>query len=133
MTIHTHGLVPLQSAGGIVSVVGGGRPREPKYGLHSLGQAAASLFSSREFRRSTVQVQMGHSVIAITFDTYGHLFPTPEDDQGAMRQLQARLVGWLTGGAQTATHARSPRAAATAGSAPAVGVGNIEVSLGRYR
>jgi hypothetical protein len=36
---------------------------------------------------------MGHSTIQMTFDTYGHLSPTAEDDKTAMRQLQARLVG----------------------------------------
>ena len=36
---------------------------------------------------------MGHSTIQMTFDTYGHLFPAPEDDQAAMRQLEARLIG----------------------------------------
>jgi hypothetical protein len=36
---------------------------------------------------------MGHSTIQMTFDTYGHLFPAPEDDQVAMQQLQARLIG----------------------------------------
>jgi integrase len=40
-----------------------------------------------------VQALMGHSSIQMTFDTYGHLFPAPEDDQIAMRQLQARLMG----------------------------------------
>lgn len=92
-TIHTHGLVPLQLAAGIVSVVGGRPPRKPKYGLHSLRHAAASLFIEQGLSPKRVQVLMGHSVIAVTFDTYGHLFPAPEDDQEAMRQLQARLVG----------------------------------------
>ena len=36
---------------------------------------------------------MGHSDIRMTFDTYGHLFPSPEDDQTAMAQVQARLLG----------------------------------------
>jgi hypothetical protein len=36
---------------------------------------------------------MGHSTIAMTFDTYGHFFPSPADDQASMRQLQARLLG----------------------------------------
>jgi len=40
-----------------------------------------------------VQALMGHSTIQMTFDTYGHLFPSEKDDQVAMRQLQARLVG----------------------------------------
>jgi hypothetical protein len=29
----------------------------------------------------------------MTFDVYGHLFPSPKSDEEAMRQLQARLVG----------------------------------------
>jgi hypothetical protein len=29
----------------------------------------------------------------MTFDTYGHLFPSKDDDAAAMQQLQARLVG----------------------------------------
>jgi hypothetical protein len=39
-----------------------------------------------------VQTIMGHAGIQITFDIYGHLFPTPEDDQAHMEQLQARLM-----------------------------------------
>jgi len=35
---------------------------------------------------------MGHSTIQITFDVYGHLFPSAVDDQAAMGQLQARLL-----------------------------------------
>jgi hypothetical protein len=31
--------------------------------------------------------------MAATFDRYGHLWPSPEDDQSAMRQLQARVLG----------------------------------------
>jgi len=36
---------------------------------------------------------MGHSSIGMTFDTYGHLWPSAEDDQAAMAQVQARLLG----------------------------------------
>jgi hypothetical protein len=36
---------------------------------------------------------MGHSTIAVTLDTYTHLFPSQADDQAAMAQMQARLVG----------------------------------------
>ena len=39
------------------------------------------------------QALMGHSSIQVTFDTYGHLFPSQYEDQAAMQQLQARLVG----------------------------------------
>jgi integrase len=87
-TIHTHGLVPLQRAAEI-STSG----RKPKYGMHALRHAAASLFIEQGFSPKRVQALMGHSTIQMTFDTYGHLFPAPEDDQVAMRQLQARLIG----------------------------------------
>jgi integrase len=65
----------------------------PKYGLHSLRYAAASLFIEQGFSPKRVQALMGHSTIQVTFDTYGHLFPTPDEDQDAMRRLQTRLVG----------------------------------------
>jgi integrase len=84
-TIHTEGLVPLQIAAGIIS---GGT--KPKYGMHAFRHAAASLFIEQGFSPKRVQALMGHSTIQMTFDTYGHLFPAPED---AMRQLQARLIG----------------------------------------
>jgi integrase len=87
-TIHTHGLVPLQRAAEI-STSGS----KPKYGMHALRHAAASLFIEQGFSPKRVQALMGHSTIQMTFDTYGHLFPAPEDDQVAMRQLQARLIG----------------------------------------
>jgi len=36
---------------------------------------------------------MGHSSIHLTFDIYGHLFPTPGDDAKDMTQREARLMG----------------------------------------
>ncbi len=66
---------------------------QPKYGLHSLRHAAASLFIEQGFSPKRVQTLMGHSSIQMTFDTYGHLFPAADDDRVAMSQLQARLVG----------------------------------------
>jgi integrase len=86
-TIHTSGLLPLQQAAGIT------QGSKPKYGMHALRHAAASLFIEQGFTPKRVQALMGHSTIQMTFDTYGHLFPAPEDDQAAMRQLQARLIG----------------------------------------
>ena len=55
--------------------------------MHSFRHAAASLFIEQGFSPKRVQVLMGHSTIQTTFDTYGHLFPAPEDDKVAMRQL----------------------------------------------
>jgi integrase len=34
---------------------------------------------------------MGHSTIQMTFDVYGHLWPSAEDDKAALAQVEARL------------------------------------------
>lgn len=86
-SIHYRGLVPLQQATGCLNADGA-----PKYSMHSLRHVAASLFIEQNFLPKRVQALMGHSTIQMTFDTYGHLFPH-DDDQEAMRQLQARLIG----------------------------------------
>lgn len=86
--IHYRFLAPLQVRAGISD-----NPKKPKYGLHSFRHAAASLFIEQGFSPKRVQVLLGHSTIQQTFDRYGHLFPAPADDQAAMRQLQARLIG----------------------------------------
>ena len=85
--IHRRGFGALQIACGIVKDDG-----KPKYGIHALRHAAASLFIEQGLTAKRVQVIMGHSSIQMTFDTYGHLFPSPDDDQAAMEQIEARLV-----------------------------------------
>ena len=86
-TISQLGLGPLQLKAGII-----GKRHRPKYGLHSLRHAAASLFIEEGWSAKRVQTVMGHSSIQMTFNIYGHLFPSPDDDREAMRRLQARLV-----------------------------------------
>ena len=85
--IHRRGFGALQIAGGIVKDDG-----KPKYGIQALRHAAASLFIEQGLTAKRVQAIMGHSSIQMTFDTYGHLFPSPDDDQAAMEQIEARLV-----------------------------------------
>jgi len=85
--IHTRGLARAQFAAGLTT-----DPELPKYGLHSLRHAAASLLIEQGLSPKRVQALMGHSTIQMTFDTYGHLFPSPTDDQVAFGQLQARLL-----------------------------------------
>ncbi len=87
-TIHRRGFGALQIACGIVKDDG-----KPKYGIHALRHAAASLFIEQGLTPKRVQAIMGHSSIQMTFDTYGHLFPSPDDDQAAMAQVEARLLG----------------------------------------
>jgi integrase len=90
INIHRRGFGPLQVAAGITT-----DPRRPRLlsnGMHALRHAAASLFIEQGFSPKRVQALMGHSTIQMTFDTYGHLFPSAADDQVAMGQLQARLL-----------------------------------------
>jgi len=54
-------------------------PRYPS--VYALRHFAASLFIEQGFSPKRVQVIMGHQKITTTYDTYGHLFPSPEDDQ----------------------------------------------------
>jgi integrase len=58
----------------------------PKYrGLHALRHFFASWCAARRedgglgLPLKTVQVRMGHSTLAMTADTYGHLFPSTDD------------------------------------------------------
>jgi integrase len=72
----------------------GGPPRWlPPYNFHSLRHAAASLFIEQGWTPKKIQTVMGHSSIQVTFDIYGRLFPSPEDDAKAMAQIEARLLG----------------------------------------
>ncbi|MGF6309957.1 integrase [Bradyrhizobium sp. i1.8.4] len=66
---------------------------EPKYGLHALRHAAASLWIEQGLNPKRIQALMGHATIQMTFDTYGHLFKDVDADQRAAEDIQARLLG----------------------------------------
>jgi integrase len=68
-----------------------------RYGLHALRHAAASLFIEQGWTPKKVQTVMGHSSIAVTYDVYGHLFRSGDDDQAAMVALEASLNGTRNG------------------------------------
>jgi integrase len=53
---------------------------DAKYGLHSLRNFYASVLIEQGFSPKRVQILLGHESIQLTYDTYGHLFPSPEDD-----------------------------------------------------
>jgi integrase len=62
------------------------------YKFHSLRHAAASLFiETLGWAPKRIQTVMGHSSITMTFDRYGHLFET-KDDETAMKRLEAAIV-----------------------------------------
>jgi integrase len=85
-TIHNRVLAPLQKTAGIESPHNG-----PKYGMHSLRHAAASLWIEQHPPKR-VQYLMGHSTIQMTFDVYGHLW-REETETEAAAALEKRLVG----------------------------------------
>ncbi|MCG5241353.1 tyrosine-type recombinase/integrase [Azospirillum doebereinerae] len=91
--LHTNllrqGYYPLMRACGLMA----DGATEPPYPFHSLRHAAASLFIEQGWGPKKIQTVMGHSSIQVTFDIYGHLFPSPDDDRAAMEMLQARLLG----------------------------------------
>jgi len=80
-SIIKRGLIPLMVKAGIVDANG-----KAKYtGLHSLRHFFASWCINRkvdgglELPPKMVQERMGHATIAMTMDTYGHLFPRTDD------------------------------------------------------
>lgn len=65
----------------------------PKYGMHSLRHACASLWIESGYNPKQIQRLMGHSSIKVTFDIYGHLFADADADQRAAEAVQSRLLG----------------------------------------
>jgi integrase len=105
-TIHRSCWGPLQRACGMVDLVpqrdAAGAPvhdkdgnpiigEVPIYTFHSLRHAAASLFIEQGWSPKKLQMVMGHSTMQMTFDTYGHLWPSVDDDRAALAQIEARL------------------------------------------
>lgn len=65
----------------------------PKYGMHALRHFFASWLIERGFSPKRVQTLLGHSSIQMTFDVYGHLFPSLEDDHAKFAAGELALVG----------------------------------------
>jgi integrase len=96
---------PLQVAAGVAvaKLDGEGKPMIdddgepvmlPKYGLHALRHAAASMFIAHlGWAPKKVQTVMGHSSITMTYDLYGHLFEDRDADRQAMKRIEAAVVG----------------------------------------
>jgi hypothetical protein len=76
-------LAPVLDDAGKPIINNAGEPvlREvPKYGLHALRHACASLWIEQGHNPKQIQTLMGHSSIKVTFDVYGHLFADNEAD-----------------------------------------------------
>jgi integrase len=94
------GLEPILRKAGIVVIEDGldddGKPvkiEKPKYSLHSLRHAAASLWIQNGTNAKRIQTLMGHSSITLTYDRYGHWFADEAADQKAAEDIQVRLLG----------------------------------------
>jgi integrase len=86
--IANRGLYALQRAAGMVDPEG-----KPKYGFHALRHLFASWAIEHGFSAKRVQALLGHSPIEMTFDVYGHLFPSLEDDHAKFAAAELAVVG----------------------------------------
>jgi integrase len=78
---------PLQREAGLVDAEG-----KPLFNFHALRHFAASLWIGLGFTPKRLQVMLGHSSVQMTFDRYGHLFPSLEDDHEKFAKGEIGLV-----------------------------------------
>lgn len=89
--IANRGFYPLQRDLGMVQPDpiekddNGNPVMKAKYGMHTLRHFFASWVIERGFSPKRVQSLIGHSSIQMTFDVYGHLFPSLEAPAGCQR------------------------------------------------
>jgi integrase len=88
MHFRDHGLNRAQLAAGITDAEG-----KPRYSFHALRHFTASWLIEQDFSAKRVQAWLGHSSITMTFDTYGHLFPSLEDDHAKIAAGELAVVG----------------------------------------
>jgi integrase len=96
--IYNRGFHPIQRACGLLVDKGetdkDGKPiLRAKYGFHSLRHFYASWLIDQGFKPKQIQTMLGHSSITLTFDTYGHLLPTDEDEQAKLSAAELTVVG----------------------------------------
>ncbi len=65
---------------------------KPRFSLHSLRHAAASLFIEQGWPPKKIQVMLGHSSITMTYDVYGHLFHDPAKNVQLMEKMEQDLL-----------------------------------------
>jgi integrase len=66
---------------------------KPKYGLHAFRHFFASWAIEQKFSPKQLQALLGHSSIQMTYDVYGHLFPSLEDDHAKFAAGERALIG----------------------------------------
>jgi integrase len=78
---------PLQVKAGLVDEAGA-----PLFNFHTMRHFFASWAIERGFTPKRLQALLGHSSIQMTFDRYGHLFPSLEDDHAKFASGELGLV-----------------------------------------
>ena len=69
-----------------------GEDGEPRFSIHTLRHAAASMFIEQSWTPKKVQMLLGHSSITMMMDVCGHLFDNPEEDVAMFEKLEADLL-----------------------------------------
>ena len=84
---------PVQLAAGVVpqSIGDGGESLEAKYGLHALRPRGRALFIEQGLSPKRVQTILGHSSIKMTYNVYGYLFASEDDERSAMAEIERGL------------------------------------------
>jgi integrase len=65
--------------------------RKPKFGPHRLRHVYASLQIEQGVTSKRLQKLMGHATLALTTDTYGHLWPDEAADRALARAVESAL------------------------------------------
>jgi integrase len=78
---------PLQKRAGLVDEAG-----RALFNFHALRHFTASLWIEQNFTPKRLQAMLGHSSVQMTFDRYGHLFPSLEDDHAKLATAEIGLV-----------------------------------------
>ena len=78
---------PILIANGVVDADG-----KPKFAIHALRHAAASLFIEQGWNPKKIQTLLGHASITMTMVVYGHLFENAEQDAGMFEKLEQDLL-----------------------------------------
>jgi integrase len=96
--IYRRGFAPVQIAAGASYDSGEvdeeGKPiMKAKYGMHALRHFYASWLIEQRFPPMKVQAMLGHGSIQMTYDVYGHLFPSEEDDFEKLAAGEIAVIG----------------------------------------
>lgn len=105
--IYNRAWKPIQLAAGVCDPVKGedgkvkrdrdGKPvMTPRYNFHGLRHFHAAMLIADGANPKEVQIEMGHSSIQVTFDTYGKLFKD-KDTERRQQERAGRLASMLVG------------------------------------